>query len=247
MELSADDNICATAITCRVISSPPRLKASHSGSVRIPPPSSEAATRETKDAKTDTVAPPDRAHKPSRSGSPHLKKNKAQAENSRAGQKLSPERMQIVIDALRKFPTLESAAAKAGIHRKALTYRLKRSEGGHDGYELEHQGVQARFHEYCKWAIDEAHELLLSRVREAMCVEFDANGNLIDDVNCQPNKKLMEIYLEWMRPERYGKITRTRPVLVADQHNRVREPSFTASIKARKWKSLSKKVQELTT
>jgi hypothetical protein len=114
---------------------PAPVNESHpSRSIRTEPPRNvEAGTRETKGAKTDTVAPPDAARKPDRSGSPHLKRKKPQAENSKAGQKLSPELMRIVIDALTEIPILESAAAKAGIHPKALPYWLKGSERGDDG------------------------------------------------------------------------------------------------------------------
>ena len=61
-------------------------------------------------------------------------------ENSGPRAKLSPERMRIVLDSLTERPILSPAATKAGIHRKTLEYWLKRSEAGHDGYDLEWQG-----------------------------------------------------------------------------------------------------------
>jgi hypothetical protein len=236
-----------------------------------PRPSGQAAARETNGAKTDTVAPPDPAHKPGRSGSPHLKKKKPQVENSRAGQKLSPERMRIVIDALREFPTLKSAAAKAGIHRKALRYRLKRSEDGRDGYDLEHQGVLARFHEHCRWAIDEAEQTLRDKVVEIAlgpviyktdpqlvhlgyqgtdAYARDENGNFIVEGFGPGNKKMQLIWLAMERPEVWGKrrkrkIARTGGVLVLGERPKRSASSYAASIKARKWKSMSRKVQKL--
>jgi len=236
-----------------------------------PPPGVEAVTRETKGAKTDTVAPPDPAHKPGRSGSPHLKKKKPQAENSRAGQKLSPERMRIVIDALTEYPILESAAAKAGIHPKALPYWLKGSEDGHDGYDLEHQGVQARFHEHCRWAIDEAEQTLLDKVIEigtgpiiyktdpqlvhlgyqgTDAYARDENGNFIVEAFGPANPKMQLIWLEVVRPEPWGKrrkskFARTGGVLVIGERPKRSASSYAASIRARKWKSISRKVQKL--
>jgi hypothetical protein len=68
--------------------------------------------------------------------------------------------MRIVLDTLRKTPILWYAASKAGIHRKTLEYWIRCSAAGHDGYDLEWQGVEWKFHEHCKSAIDEAHQKL---------------------------------------------------------------------------------------
>jgi hypothetical protein len=216
-------------------------------------PSAEAATRETKGPKTQTTPLEDPGRKLGRSGSRQLEKQKLPARNSKVGQKLSPERMRIVLDALKEYPVLARAAAKAGIHRKTLTYWLKCSEAGHDGYDIEWQGVQWRFHEHCKSAIDEAHDMLLLLVWQmAMGVTFktDENGNLIERVVGRPNPKMIQFYLEWMRPEKWGKhrksdnILRTGGVLVIGERTEEPENSCAASIKARKWKSVSRKVRE---
>jgi hypothetical protein len=252
---------------------PAPVNESHpSRSIRTEPPRNvEAGTRETKGAKTDTVAPPDAARKPDRSGSPHLKRKKPQAENSKAGQKLSPELMRIVIDALTEIPILESAAAKAGIHPKALPYWLKGSERGDDGYDLEYQGVQARFHEHCRWAIDEAEQTLLDKVieiglgpiiyktdpqlvhlgyQDTDAYARDENGNFIVEAFGPGNPKMQLIWLEMARPELWGKrrkskFARTSGVLVIGERPKRSASSYAASIRSRKWKSISKKVQKL--
>ena len=85
-------------------------------------------------------------------------KQKLSARNAKIRRKLSPERMRIVIEVLSEYPILYVAAAKAGIHRKALEYWLKCSEAGQDGYDIEWEGLPWRFHEACGVAIDEADQ-----------------------------------------------------------------------------------------
>ena len=126
------------------------------GSTQAEPPVDEAATRETKGHESQAV--------PIASGSLHLKKQKLPAGSSKIGRRLSPEGMLIVIEALRECPLLARAAAKAGLHRKSLEYRLKRSKAGQDGYDIEWEGHHWRFHEACAAAIDEAHQRLLDTV-----------------------------------------------------------------------------------
>ena len=86
------------------------------------------------------------------------KKQKSPARIAKSARKLSPELMQIILDALREYPVQSRAARKAGIHRKALEDWKKRSKAGDDGFDLEWEGVTDRFHEHCKSAIEEAHE-----------------------------------------------------------------------------------------
>ncbi len=84
-------------------------------------------------------------------------KQKPPAGISKAGPKLSPELMRLVLDTLREYPVLSYAANKAGIHRKTLKYWMDRSEAGDDGYDVRWQGFTLRFHEHCESAIWEAH------------------------------------------------------------------------------------------
>jgi len=138
--------------------------------------------------------------------------------------------MRIVLDTLRERPILSHAADKAGIHRKTLEYWMKCSEAGHDGYDIEWQGLTSRFHEHCKSAIDEAHDRLLAAVLEFGMGgvvykndEFllsrgyegpdaylrDENGNPVIETARKPNLKMLRFFLEWVRPEKWGKDRRT--------------------------------------
>jgi hypothetical protein len=87
-------------------------------------------------------------------------KKKPPAGIARSTPKLCPELMLLVLDALAERPFLYRAANKAGIHRKTLAYWIRRSEAGDNGYDIKWQGIEWRFHELCKLAIDEAHQKL---------------------------------------------------------------------------------------
>lgn len=95
-----------------------------------------------------------------RSGSRQRKRQKQPPGISKSARTRRYRLMRRVLDALREWPVLHSAANKAGIHRKTLEYWIKRSEAGHAGYELVYQGIKWGFHEHCKAAIDEAHQKL---------------------------------------------------------------------------------------
>ena len=95
-----------------------------------------------------------------RSGGRQLKKQKPPAGISKAGPKLSPKPMRIVLNSLRKTPILWHAPSKAGIHRRTLEYWIKCSAAGHHGYDLKWHGIEWKFHEHCKSAIDEPHQKL---------------------------------------------------------------------------------------
>jgi hypothetical protein len=187
------------------------------------------------------------------------------ARNVKAGRKHSRERMLVVVGALREYPILARAAAKAGIHHKTLAYWLKCSTAGHDGYDIEWQGERWRFHELCESAISEAHDTLHFLMWQmALGIKFkvdpslvklgykgaeayamDENGDYIEEGVRQPNPKMMEIYLAWMRPERWGKppkssISRTGGVVVIGERSGRPKDDYAGSIKARQWKSLSR-------
>lgn len=215
-------------------------------------PSAEAPTRETKAPKTQATPLEELGGKRGPSDSRQREKQKLPARTLKVGQKLSPERMRVVLDALKERPFLGDAAARAGIHRKTLAYWVKCSAAGHDGYDIEWDGVLWRFHEHCNSAIEEAYDELFGRAWEiAMGVAFkvDESGNLIEEVVGKPNRKMMRFLLEWKRPEKWGKhrrgdILRTGGVLVIGERAEKPKNNPAASIKARKWKALSRKLRE---
>lgn len=237
-------------------------------------PSAAASTIETKEPHTqntppgDPDTPPeDPGHKRRRRGSTQPEKQKLPARNSKVDRKLSPERMRMVLDALKECPILARAAAKADIHPKTLAYWLKCSAAGHDGYDIEWQGERWRFHEHCEAAIAEAHDTLEFLVWQvAMGITFkidpsleklhykgvdayakDENGDFIEEGVRRPNLKMMRFLLEWKRPETWGRypkrhIPRTGGVLVIGENMEKPDKSYAASIKARQWKSISRKL-----
>ena len=232
-------------------------------------PRTEAATRETEKPKTRATPLRDAGHKPGRSGTRQHEKQKRPAKSSKVDRKLSLERMLIVLEALAEYPIFSYAAAKAGIHPKTLAYWLKCSEAGRDGYDIEWQGVQLRFHEHYRYAIDAAHDELHFLVwQKAMGVTFktdpflvdlgckgsdayarDENGKPIEDGPRRPNSKMLRFYLEWKLPEKYGKrrkrdIPQSGGVLVIGGPTKKPEINNAASIKARNWKSVSRKLRE---
>ena len=206
-----------------------------------------------------------------RSAAATRKTKRPPARNPKVGRKRSPERMRIVLDALKEYPILSRAAVKAGIHHKTLAYWLKCSAAGHDGYDVEWQGETWRFHEHCESAIAEAHDTLhFLAWQMAMGIKFkidpslvklsyrgidayakDANGDFIEVGVRQPHPKIMKVYLAWMRPETWAKhpksgISRTGGVLVIGERSGKPKADYAGSIKARQWKSLSRIAQAPT-
>ncbi|HTV29202.1 MAG TPA: hypothetical protein VMF32_15570, partial [Xanthobacteraceae bacterium] len=194
--------------------------------------------------------------------------------SAKAGGMLSPERMRIVLESLRECPILWVAASKAGIHRRTLEYWIKRSRAGDAGYDVEWQGEIWRFHEHCESAIEEADDRLRAVVLDiamggvvykidqslvdlgfqgAAAYLRDESGNPVVETIRKPNGKMLRVILERERPEIYGKhpkveIPRNSGVLVVggirhDIPNKVNNGTA-ASIKARKWKSLSRMIQK---
>ena len=260
--------------------SPPRQPASPPTPLTVPvanettevelPNRAEVGVSGAKGPKIETTPLKAMRRKPSRSGGRKLKKQKLPAEVSKAGRKLSPERMRIVLDSLRECPILRHAARKAGIHRKTLEYWIKRSEAGDDGYDIEWRGEIWRFHEHCESAIQEAYdkldevlyhlamggvvykydEFLLSLDYEGPDAYLrDENGDPVVETIRKPNGKMMRFYLVWKRPEKWSK----HPKIDVPHHSGVlvvgattKKPENTtataASIKVRKWKSLSRMI-----
>jgi hypothetical protein len=192
------------------------------------------------------------------------------AEDANSRQKRTPERMQIVIAALRENPFYERAAAKAGIHRKTLAYWLKCSEDGRDGYDVGWEGFEWRFHEACEAARDEAYQRVEDALLEkGMGVTYkidqrlvdlgkrgadacarDENGDFIVEFRGPVNVKMLKRLLVLWRPEKYGKpkrtVARRGGVLVVGEGAIRLEKNCDASIKARQWKAASRMVRETT-
>jgi hypothetical protein len=81
----------------------------------------------------------------------------------------------------------------------------------------------------------------------------DENGNFIVEACGQPNMKMARHFLEWQRPEKWGK-RRKRHVphnagvlVIGGDVTKKPEYDTTASVKARKWKSFSRKFREAKT
>ena len=223
-------------------------------------PPAKAAMRETKGPKTGATPLGAMGRKQGRGGGRQLKKQKLPAEVSKAGRKLSPGRMRVVLECLREYPVLSDAASKAGIHRKTLEYWMKCSEAGNDGYDIEWQGVIGRFHEHCQTAIEEADDKLLAAAwdiakvykTDEVLVNLgyegpdaylrDENGNPVVETIRKLNGKMIRLLLECLRPKKYGKrrkhdVPQKGGVLVIGDSTKKPENSCAASIRARKWKS----------
>lgn len=215
-------------------------------------PSTEAPTNETQPPETGTTPLADPASKPERSASRQLEKQMSPARKANAAQKLSLERMRIVLDALKECPILSHAAAKAGIHPKTLAYWLRCSEAGHDGYDIEWDGVQWRFHKLCQAAIEQAHDMLLElayQVAMGVTLKFDGDGNMTEETVRPQNPKIMRFLLEWWRPEgwaqpRKSNIRRTGGVLVIGKRPKDPTKGSASSVRARRWKSMATKVRQ---
>ena len=219
-------------------------------------PPANAAMSETKEPKTETTPLGAGGPKRGRRRGRQPENQKLPAEVAKAGRMLSPERMRIVLDSLTEVPILNHAATKAGIHRKTLEYWLRRSAAGDAGYDIEWQGIEWRFHEHCTSAIDEADDSLRAvmwQIAMGVVSKTDENGNFIVEACGQPNMKMARHFLEWQRPEKWGK-RRKRHVphnagvlVIGGDVTKKPEYDTTASVKARKWKSFSRKFREAKT
>ena len=178
--------------------------------------------------------------------------------------------MRIVLECLREYPVLSDAASKAGIHRKTLAYWIKCSEAGNDGYDIEWQGEIWRFHEHCRTAIEEAHDKILAAAWDIAMGgvvykndEFllslgyegpdaylkDENGIPVLETVRKANPKMLRFLLELLRPDKWGKhqkrdVPHNGGVLVIGDVTKKPENSSAASIKARQWKSRSRKIEK---
>jgi hypothetical protein len=78
----------------------------------------------------------------------------------------------------------------------------------------------------------------------------DENGEFIVEGRGGPrNEKMLKFLLQWLRPEKWGKarkreIFRSGGVLVIDERPNRSKKNCAASIRARQWKSASRKIGE---
>jgi hypothetical protein len=210
------------------------------------PPSAEAATSETNEFETGTTPLEETERKQGRAGR-QRKKLKLSAKVLKARRK----RMRVVVESLRECPVLSDAASKAGIHRKTLEYWIKRSKAGDDGYDIEQDGLMWKFHELVEFAIEEAHDQILEVAwKIAMGELYKKDGDEVPHLYVRrPNGKMMRFLLEWKFPEKYGKHPKidipqkTGVVLIGDTP---KKPATCpeASLKTRKWKSMSAMVRK---
>jgi hypothetical protein len=207
------------------------------------PPSAEAATRETNESETDITPLEETERKQGRAGR-QRKKRKLSAKVSKARQK----RMLAVLDYLREYPVLSHAASKVGIHRKTLEYWIKRSEAGDDGYDIESDGLMLRFHELVEFAIEEAHD-------KVFAVAWDIAKGVISEKYPdlyirRPNGKMIRFLMELLRPKEFGKHPkievpqRTGVLVIGGPANKPEKECPAASIKVRKWKSISAMIRK---
>lgn len=190
---------------------------------------------------------------------------------SRSDRKLSPESMRLVLESLTKCPIIRNAARETGLHHKTIERWIKCSRAGHEGYDVEWQGFTWRFHEAYEVAADEADVRLEEKLFE-LAFEFvfkkdpflvdlgyqgedayatDKHGNFIRDGIRILDKRLALLWLSWKRPERYGKppkhrkgvVSQNGDVLVIGQTTKRPQYNTASSIKARKWKALSRMVR----
>ena len=160
--------------------------------------------------------------------------------------------MRAVLEYLRECPVRSDAARKAGIHRRTLDYWINRSKAGDDGYDIESEGVMVRFHRHVEFAIEEAHDKILEVAWEiAMGELYKKDGCEVPHLYVRrPNGKMMRFLLELMYPEKYGKHPKidipqkTGVVLIGGTPEKPEKKCPAASIKVRKWKSISAMIRK---
>jgi hypothetical protein len=229
------------------------------------PRHTEAAMNEADRPETETTPLKVARRKPSCSRGRQIKKQKLSAEGAKAHRMLSPERMRIVLDSLRKRPILYDAASKAGIHCKTLEYWIKNSAAGRDGYDVEWRAETWKLHEHCRDAVEDAHDRLIMVVwpiamggviykTDQSLVDLgyqgtdaylrDESGNPVVETIRKPNMKMLRLLLELLYPDEFGKsrkidVPQKGGVLVigASPKKPKNSAATAASIRVRKWKA----------
>jgi hypothetical protein len=209
------------------------------------PPGAEAAT-ETNESETDTTPLEETGRKQGRVGR-QRKKRRLSAKALKARRK----DMLAVLEYLPECPVLSDAARKAGIHRKKLEYWIKRSKAGDDGYDFECEGLMWRFHELVDFAIEEANDKVDEAAwKIAMGEPYKKDGREVPHLYVRrPNGKMMRFLLERKFPEKYGKhpkvdVPQQGGVVLIGAPMKPKKTCAAASIKARQWKALSRRLRE---
>jgi hypothetical protein len=218
-----------------------------SGPTQTEPPSAEAATSETNETETDTTPLEETGRKQGRVGR-RRKKRTLSAKALKARRKL----MLAVLEYLTECPVLSAAAGKAGIHRKKLEYWINRSKAGDDGYDFECDGLMWRFHELVDFAIAEANDKVDEAAWKLAMGELYKNedGREVPHLYVRrPNGKMMRFLLERKFPEKYGKhpkvdVPQQAGMVLIGAPMKPKRTVAPASIKARQWKALSRRVGE---
>jgi hypothetical protein len=231
----------------------------------------KVATNESTGPKTEATPPGTMGSERGRSSRCRRKNQKLPADTSKSGRTPSHESMRFVLDSLTKRPILRDAAREAGLHHKTIERWIKCSRAGHDGYDVEWQGFTWRFHEAYEVVVDEAHETLEGNILElAVEVIFktdpllvdlgfqgkeayatDEHGNFIPEEICIRDGRMALRWLSRKRPETYAKPPKRRRrgmlqsgnVLVIGQTTTKPQHNSAASVKARKWKVMSRMVR----
>jgi hypothetical protein len=226
----------------------------------------EATMNKADRPKTETT-PPNKMmrRKPGYSRGRQIKKKRLSAEGAKAERMLSPERMRIVLDSLRKRPILSDAARKAGVHRKTLEYWIKYSAAGRDGYDVEWRGETRKFHEHCIAAVEDAHDKLTMAIwpiamggviykTDQSLVDLgyqgtdaylrDENGNPVVETIRKSNGKMLRLLAERVLPDEFGRnrridVPQNGGVLVigASPKKPKNSAATAASVRVRKWKA----------
>jgi hypothetical protein len=211
------------------------------------PPSAEAATSEIDESETDTTPLEETGRKQGRVGR-QRKKRRLSAKALKARRK----DMLAVLEYLPECPVLSDAARKAGIHRKKLEYWIKRSKAGDDGYDFECEGLMWRFHKLVDFAIEEANDKVdVAAWKLAMGELYKKeDGREVPHLYVRrPNGKMIRFLLARKFPEKYGKhpkvdVPQQGGIVLIGAPKKPKKTCAPASVKARQWKALSRRVRE---
>jgi hypothetical protein len=214
----------------------------------------KAVMSEAERSKTGATPLEAKGRKQARGADRPLKKQKLPANVSKAGRKLSAERMermQIFLDSMSECPVISDAAMEAGIHPKTPQYWKECSEAGKEGYDIEWRGEIWRYHEHLQAAIEEARDKILSASWKFAMGPYrkDEYGTPIP-MNARKVDKMLRFLAETMLPEKYGKRRKidvphhcgVLKVGGADTHKP--NSGSAASVEARKWKAAKRMIGE---
>ena len=160
--------------------------------------------------------------------------------------------MLAVLEYLPECPVLSNAARKAGIHRKKLEYWINRSKAGDDGYDFECDALMLRFHELVEFAIEEAYDKVDEAAWKLAMGELykKEDGREVPHLYVRrPNGKMIRFLLARKFPEKYGKhpkvdVPQQGGIVLIGAPKKPKKTCAAASIKARQWKALSRRLRD---